>query len=168
MNLSLNQITSFFILDSQGKPLLQKNYTQTAPNIDQIFQRTAKKSNDIVLVDNHLVLYKPVLDTYFYLTASPLENEIMLFQLLNSFIAALEIQLKQVEKRSLVDNMDVLLLMLDETIDDGYAFLIFRIILQIDPQEIAGRNSVRETAKDQTLANVWKQAQQQFKSSFLP
>ena len=119
MNTSLNQIASFFILDSQGKPLIQKNYTSSVPNIEQIFLRTNKKSNDIVLVDNHLVVYKPVVDTYFYVIATLLENEIMLFQLLNSFIQALEIQFKQVEKRTLIENMDVLLLMLDETIDDG-------------------------------------------------
>ena len=74
---------------------------------------------EIILIDNHLVVYKPVVDLYFYLVADLNENEIMLYQLLNTITQALEISMKQLEKRVLLENMDYLLLTLDEIIDDG-------------------------------------------------
>ena len=73
------------------------------------------------MLDRQLVLYKSCGDVFIYFIAnSPFENEIMLFGILNSFYDALVILLKnQVEKRIILENLDLILLAIDETIDDG-------------------------------------------------
>jgi hypothetical protein len=60
------------------------------------------------------------LDLIIYFIAGPNENELMLYTALNSFVDALNILLRQqLEKRSVLENLDLVLLCLDETIDDG-------------------------------------------------
>jgi hypothetical protein len=71
------------------------------------------------------VLYRQSLDVLFYIISSPGENELMLQAGFNAFYDAMSIIFKgQLEKRTLLDNLDVLLLTLDETFDDGYVNLL--------------------------------------------
>ena len=66
------------------------------------------------------MVYRHSLDLIFYLLGPPSENEIMLNTALLAFFDSITILLKnQVEKRSVLDNLDLVLLCLDETIDDG-------------------------------------------------
>jgi len=77
---------------------------------------------DIILYDGHLVVYKHSLDLIIYFIAGPSENELMLSTALNSLIDALSMLLKnQLEKRGVLESLDLVLLCLDETVDDGYA-----------------------------------------------
>ncbi|POW09716.1 hypothetical protein PSHT_09003 [Puccinia striiformis] len=63
------------------------------------------------------------------------ENELMLQTLLNSFFDALSLLLRnQVEKRAVLENLDLVSLCLDEMVDDG-------IILETDSVAIASRVS---------------------------
>jgi len=79
-----------------------------------------ESTGDILLYDNHLVLYKSSLDLTFYLVAPQLENEIMLQSVLSAFYDAVAMLLRhQVEKRSILENLDLVVLALDETIDNG-------------------------------------------------
>lgn len=55
-----------------------------------------------------------------YVVAQESENELMLQTLLNSFFDAISILLRnQVEKRSVLENLDLVSLCLDEMVDDG-------------------------------------------------
>lgn len=66
------------------------------------------------------MLYKHSLDLIFYLIGPATENEIMLQATLQAFYDAVSMLLRnQVEKRSVLENLDMVLLCLDETIDDG-------------------------------------------------
>lgn len=77
-------------------------------------------AGDIILYDSHLAVYKHSLDIILYFIAGPTENELMLSTALNSFIDALTTLLRnQIEKRGVLENLDLVLLCLDETIDDG-------------------------------------------------
>ena len=91
------------------------------------------------MLDSHLVLYKSSFDLMIYLVAaSPDENELMLAGILNALSDALVIILKyskpsvpfisiltqsqhrnQVEKRVVLENIDLVLLAIDETFDEG-------------------------------------------------
>lgn len=76
---------------------------------------------DLIIYDNHLALYKHSLDVIFYIIGPTSENELMLYAALVAFSDALSMLLRnQVEKRALLENLDLVLLCLDETIDDGY------------------------------------------------
>jgi hypothetical protein len=75
---------------------------------------------DIILYDSHLVVYKHSLDLIMYFIAGPTENEIMLYSALTSLTDALTMLLRNsLEKRGVLENLDLVLLCLDETIDDG-------------------------------------------------
>lgn len=75
---------------------------------------------DIILYDSHLAVYKHSLDLIFYIIGDPTENELMLNSALVAFSDAVMLLLRnQVEKRGVLENLDLVLLCLDETIDDG-------------------------------------------------
>ncbi|KAG8961957.1 Golgi-to-ER vesicle coat component [Tulasnella sp. 408] len=116
----------------------------------------AERKGDIILYDSYLVVYRHSLDLIFYLLGPPSENELMLNAALVAYFDALSILLKnQVEKRSVLDNLDVVLLCLDETIDDG-------IIVETDSTAIASRLSSRPgtggqeiVIDEQTIRNAY-------------
>ncbi|KAI0629454.1 coatomer protein [Trametes polyzona] len=90
---------------------------------------------DIILYDSHLAVYKHSLDLIFYIIGDPSENELMLHSALVAFSDAVHMLLRnQVEKRGVLENLDLVLLCLDETIDDG-------VIVETDSTTIASRVS---------------------------
>ena len=77
-------------------------------------------SGDITLYDGYLAVYKHSLDLICYIIGDTVENELMLLSALVSFSDAANMLLRnQLEKRSVLENLDLVLLCLDETIDDG-------------------------------------------------
>lgn len=75
---------------------------------------------DIILYDSHLAVYRHSLDLVLYFIAGPNENELMLSSALGSLTDAFIMLLRnQLEKRAVLENLDLVLLCLDETIDDG-------------------------------------------------
>jgi coatomer subunit zeta len=88
---------------------------------------------DIILYDSHLVVYKHSLDLILYFIAGPTENEIMLHSALTSLTDALTMLLRNsLEKRGVLENIDLVLLCLDETIDDGCEFSSFCSSLMVE------------------------------------
>ena len=76
---------------------------------------------DVIIYDSYLALYKHSLDLIFYVIGPQSENELMLNAALNAYLDAISMLLRnQVEKRSVLENLDVAVLCLDETIDEGY------------------------------------------------
>lgn len=108
---------------------------------------------DIILYDSHLAVYKHSLDLILYFIAGPTENELMLSAALTSLTDALSMLLRNsLEKRAVLENLDLVLLCLDETVDDGYdvpcpACVTYayaesdRIIVDTDAAAIASRVS---------------------------
>ncbi|KAI9062462.1 coatomer protein [Trametes sanguinea] len=151
MNLSLYTVTAFLIIDTDGHRVLAKYYHPKGhPNGESkklttlkeqrafekgLFQKTKKAGGDIILYDSHLAVYKHSLDLIFYIIGDPSENELMLHSALVAFSDAVHMLLRnQVEKRGVLENLDLVLLCLDETIDDG-------IIVETDSTTIASRVS---------------------------
>ena len=75
----------------------------------------------MILYDSHLAVYKHSLDIILYIVAGPAENELMLWSALQTLTDALSMLLRnQLEKRGVLENLDLVVLCLDETIDDGW------------------------------------------------
>jgi hypothetical protein len=75
----------------------------------------------VILYDSHLAVYKHSLDLILYIIGGPSENELMLWSALQALSDALSLLLRnQLEKRAVLENLDLVVLCLDETIDDGY------------------------------------------------
>ncbi|KAI0061921.1 coatomer protein [Artomyces pyxidatus] len=176
MNLSLYAVHAFVILDTDGHRVLAKYYDPKGqsylgsadPNKglhtlkDQrafekgLFQKTKKAGGDIILYDGHLAVYRHSLDLIFYLLGGPSENELMLHSALSAFADAANTLLRgQVEKRAVLENLDLVVLCLDETIDDG-------IIVETDSQTIASRVSRPKAdaseivINEQTIMNAYQ------------
>ncbi|KZT58819.1 putative RET3-coatomer complex zeta chain [Calocera cornea HHB12733] len=151
-NLSLYCVSATLILDTDGNRILAKYYkpphgspansTRTLHNLKEqrafekgLFDKTKKAGGDVILYDTYLVTYRHSLDLIFYFLAPPSENELMVSAGLQAFFDATQLLLRHsVEKRTMLENLDLVLLGLDETVDDG-------IILETDPATIAGRVS---------------------------
>ncbi|CCM03935.1 uncharacterized protein FIBRA_06087 [Fibroporia radiculosa] len=98
-----------------------------------LYQKTKRAGGDIILYDSHLVVYKHSLDLIFCLIADPSENELMVHSALTAFCDAVHLLLRrQVEKRGVLENLDLVLLCLDEIFDDG-------VMVETDPTAIASR-----------------------------
>jgi len=164
MNLSLYAIQAVIILDTEGHRVLAKYYNPSKEfqSVKEqkafekgLWQKT-KKPGDIILYDSHLAVYKHSLDLIFYFIASPQENELMLSTALNSLVEALTMLLRNsLEKRGVLENLDLVLLCLDETVDNG-------IIVDTDSTAIASRvsrprpDTTEIVINEQTLMNAYQ------------
>lgn len=171
MNLTLYSITAFIILDTDGNRVLSKYYRQEnnpsgpkglANTKEQrafekgLWQKTKKSGGDIILYDGRLAVYRHSLDLIFYLIANQDENELMINTALSAFSDAVQMLLRnQVEKRAVLENLDLVLLCLDETIDEG-------IIVETDPTTIASRvsrpraDTTEIVINEQTILNAYQ------------
>ncbi|BGP55691.1 hypothetical protein JCM8202_003818 [Rhodotorula sphaerocarpa] len=113
-----------------------------------VWEKTRKQSGDILLYDNSLVLYKQAVDLTFYVVGPAGENELMLSSVLAAFYDSVALLLRhQVEKRAILENLDLVVLALDETIDNG-------IVLETDPIAIASRVSRPRPDATVNLADI--------------
>jgi hypothetical protein len=76
---------------------------------------------DVLLIPpTSICLTKAATDLTFHLVGPTTENELMLHAALSAFYDAVNLLLKGViEKRTVLENLDLVLLALDETVDDG-------------------------------------------------
>lgn len=86
-----------------------------------IWEKTRRASGDIILFDGHLVLFKTSLDAILYVIGPAAENELMLSGLLSSLYDSITMLLQggQLDKRAVLENLDLVSLAVDETVDDG-------------------------------------------------
>jgi hypothetical protein len=141
-------IKCILILDGEGKRIAVKyfdeelNSTQAQLSFERsIFQKTlrtnARSENEIILVENNIVVYKFTSDLLFYVTSSEHENEIVVSAVLQALFESISMLLRGItEKRTALENLDLVLLAIDELIDGG-------VILETDPNVIASRVSMR-------------------------
>ncbi|KAJ2768038.1 Golgi-to-ER vesicle coat component [Coemansia nantahalensis] len=182
VNHSLYTVQAVVVLDSDGARLLAKYYSRR-PSAQghkslkeqkkfesELFSKTRKSSSEVILLDGQTVLFKYINDVYFYLVGASDENELLLSSVLNGLVEAISALLKHnVDKRNLLDNLDMVVLALDETIDDGIA-------LETDPNAIASNVSKRgvdtldvslANLNEQTLLDAYKQAKERFNLALL-
>jgi hypothetical protein len=76
---------------------------------------------DIILYDSHLLLFRTLPDVLLYVVAPAGENELMLSSLLSTLHDAITQLLPHgaIEKRALLENLDLVALAIDEAVDDG-------------------------------------------------
>ncbi|TQS34331.1 hypothetical protein Golomagni_05289 [Golovinomyces magnicellulatus] len=100
-----------------------------------LLEKTTKQTADIILYDNRIVLYKSESDVMIYVVGGLDENEVMLYNVILAVRDSLHLLFKQtVDKRTVIENYDLVALAIDEIVDDG-------IILETDPTIIAQRVS---------------------------
>ncbi|KAL1411003.1 Golgi-to-ER vesicle coat component [Vanrija albida] len=138
-----------------GQPGLQTLKEQRAFE-KGVWEKTRRGAGDIHPLPPHLVLSRASTDLHFHIVG-PLgtSNELMLQGALTAFHDAVSLLLRgQIEKRNVLESLDLVLLAADETIDDG-------IILETDAAAIASRVSRPKpdttdiVINEQTLLNAY-------------
>ncbi|KAK6348670.1 Golgi-to-ER vesicle coat component [Orbilia javanica] len=176
-NLSLFTINAILIIDQDGNRVLAKYYSAPHPiapgepgsnpyptlkdqqNFEKgLHQKTYKQSSDIILYDNRIVVYKPESDVTLYVIGSLSENPILLYNVVLALRDSLSILLKNTtDKRTIIENYDLVSLAIDEIVDDG-------IVLETDPSAVAARvskppahelNPQKLDFSEQGLYNAW-------------
>lgn len=180
-NMSLHSVIAILILspDATDARLFAKYYsaphtsnTSTEPkqpyiNVKEqkafekgLLEKTVKQSADVILYDNKVVVFKLEGDIILYVVGSAEENEILLFNVALAIRDSLAILFKNsTDKRTIIENYDLVSLAIDEIVDDG-------IILETDPVIVSTRVS-RAPAQDapnmknidlseQGLLNAWE------------
>ncbi|WVF71855.1 hypothetical protein IAT40_006665 [Kwoniella sp. CBS 6097] len=121
-----------------------------------VFEKIRRGGGEIHPLPPHIILTRTVVDLHFIIVG-PLStsNEIMLNQTLGAFHDAVHLLLRgQIEKRNVLEGLDLVLLAADETVDDG-------VILETDAAAIAARVSRPKAdttdivINEQTLFNAY-------------
>merc|ERR1712088_775691 len=153
-----SKVSSYY--DKDNFPTLKE---QTAFE-KNLFNKTSKSNAEIVLLDGMVILHRSNVDLYFYVIGSQSENELLLLSALNCvYDSVSQILRKNVEKRALFKNLDIVLLAMDEICDGG-------IFLEADPNAVVSRVAIRTDdipIGEQTVAQVFQSAKDQIKWSLL-
>ncbi|KAI0596641.1 snare-like protein [Biscogniauxia sp. FL1348] len=167
--MSLQSVNAIVILSiDDGSRIFAKYYnaphhaptgTSTTPNTPYadvksqktfekgLLEKTAKQTGDIILYDNRIVLYKMESDVMMYVVGGVEENEVLLYNVILALRDSLHLLFKQsVDKRTIIENYDLVSLAIDEIVDDG-------IILETDPTIIVQRVSKAPT-QDVNLSRI--------------
>ena len=167
---SLYTIKGILILDNEGTRVWGKYYDpEIFPSLKEqttfeksLFTKTEKANAEILMLDGLTILYKNNVDLYFYVLGGPRENELVLLSVLNCVFESIsQIVRKDVEKRTVFDNLGVILLAMDEICDGG-------IILEANANEVVSRVALRNEdvpIGEQTVDQVIQSAKEQIKWS---
>jgi hypothetical protein len=146
----LSRIHGVVIYSVHGARIVAQYYTSTIPQNQTasfeaaIFQRARDDQlGEVMQHNNFLVVYKVVNDLLIFLVCDLKTNELLMGELLEAIATSLSLIYKsKVNAESLVQQIDLLYLLLDETIENGFIF-------EADPEVVAARTLLKD---DQALA----------------
>jgi len=156
---TLYMIKGIAILDNDGNRLLAKYFDPDVfPTVKDerkfeknLFQKTHRANAEIIMLDRLTCVYRSNVDLFFYVMGSQHENELILVSVLSCLYDSVSAILrKNVEKRTLLDNLDIIMLAMDEICDGG-------VPLETDPQVVAQRVALRmdeSPFNDQTVTQM--------------
>eukprot|EP00199_Chlamydomonas_sp_CCMP681_P006377 CAMPEP_0119108756 /NCGR_PEP_ID=MMETSP1180-20130426/15641_1 /TAXON_ID=3052 ORGANISM="Chlamydomonas cf sp, Strain CCMP681" /NCGR_SAMPLE_ID=MMETSP1180 /ASSEMBLY_ACC=CAM_ASM_000741 /LENGTH=185 /DNA_ID=CAMNT_0007094409 /DNA_START=144 /DNA_END=701 /DNA_ORIENTATION=- len=174
-------IKALIMLDSEGKRIAVKYYGNEWPTVaaqaefeKSLWTKTsrtnARQEAEIVMLDSNIMVYKYLGDLMFYVVGSQDENELILYTILQAFYESISILLRQqVEKKTVLENLDLALLAMDEIVDGG-------VILETDAQTVASRATMRgadgelplsEAGSVQSFSKAFAQAKEHLARSLL-
>lgn len=171
MEPTLYSIKSIVILDSDGDRIFAKYYDNTYPTTKEqkafeknLFKKTNRANGEIIMLENMTIVYRSIVDLLFYVMGSSHENELILGSALNCLCDVVNhICRKDVGSSTLLANLDIILLAIDEICDGG-------IVLEADFTSVVQKVAVRTDdipLGEQTVAQVLQSAKEQFKWSLL-
>lgn len=97
--------------------------------------QNARSESEIVMLEKTICVYRQGIDVFFIVVGSASENELVLTTVLEGMYEALNgILRSQLDKATLLNHLDLVLLCVDEVIDGGYVVTItvFDIVVNSD------------------------------------
>ncbi|CAL9195933.1 unnamed protein product [Musa hybrid cultivar] len=161
-------IKNVLLLDSEGKRVAVKYYTDDWPTLaaklayeKSIFTKTlktnARTEAEIAMLDGYIVVYKFIQDLHFFVTGGDDENELIIATVLQGFFDAVGLLLRNnVDKRSALENLDLILLCLDEIVDGGIVLETEASVIatKVAANSLDGATSLSEQTISQALATA--------------
>ncbi|KAI2809146.1 hypothetical protein RDWZM_003487 [Blomia tropicalis] len=168
---TLYLIKGIVVLDNDGNRILAKYYDETFSSVKEqktfernLFNKTHRANAEVIMLDGMTCIYRNSVDLFFYVMGSANENGLILASVMNCLYESLsQILKKNVEKKSLLDNLDIVILALDEICDGG-------ILLESDPNAVVQKVVFKMddiSFNEQTVAQVLQSAREQLKWSLL-
>ncbi|VEN61763.1 unnamed protein product [Callosobruchus maculatus] len=169
---TLYTIKGIAILDNDGNRILAKYYDKNIfPTAKEqkafeknLFNKTHRANAEIIMLDGLTCVYRSNVDLFFYVMGSSHENELILMSVLNCLYDSVsQILRKNVEKRAVLESLDIVMLAMDEIVDGG-------IIIDADSGSVVSRVALRNDdipIGEQTVAQVFQSAKEQLKWSLL-
>ncbi|CAI8054686.1 Coatomer subunit zeta-1 [Geodia barretti] len=159
--LSLATVHGILILDNDGKRIQCKYFSDTFPTLKEqlkfeetLFRKTHKANAEIIMHDGVTAVYRSNVDLFFYVLGAQGENELMLMGVLNGLYDTISYVLRRaVEKRSLLERMDAVLLVMDEIVDGG-------VIMETDPSVLMQRIAIKADDPEQSVKNMVQSAKE--------
>ncbi|XP_028131804.1 coatomer subunit zeta-1 isoform X2 [Diabrotica virgifera virgifera] len=170
---TLYTVKGILIMDCIGERVLAKYYDKNLfiTSKEQsafektLFNKTYKEvGGEIINVNGLTCVYKSNVELLFYVIGSSQENELMLVSVLNCLYDTInQILKKNMERKALLDQLDIVMLAVDEICDEG-------IMMGADSNSVISRIALRNDdlqIGEQTVAQVFQSAKEQLKWSFL-
>lgn len=118
------------------------------------------------MLEEYLAVHKASHDLRFYIIASHAENELIAVSVLETLYEALHNLLRGVvDRQTVLENLDLVLLAIDELVDGG-------LILETDPDIIVSRvamtdDGIEQSLTEQTITQALATAREQLSRNLL-
>ena len=181
-SLDTPQISAIVILDSDGERLVSKfwspaDFPDSTAEVEfekRVYKKTkavgagARADAEVLMLEGFTVVFKSGPDVTFAVVGPGEENDLMLVAVLDALWDSMSLLLKgAVEKRTILAQLELLLLALDELVEGGVPF-------ELDPHTIEARvmlrGAVPETISsysEMTLSTVADKFQDKLKKQFV-
>lgn len=116
-------------MDNDGNRILAKYYDKNILSTlkeqkafeKNLFNKTHRSNTEIIMLDGLTCVYKSNVDLFFYVMGNAYENELILLSVLNCLYDSISLILKKnVEKRLVLENLEIIMLAFDEICDGGW------------------------------------------------
>mmetsp|Transcript_22656 Transcript_22656/g.31052 ORF Transcript_22656/g.31052 Transcript_22656/m.31052 type:complete len:202 (-) Transcript_22656:103-708(-) len=164
-------IKSLVVLDAEGDRLFAKYYdnrvgnkAEQLANEQTLFKKTktvaAKNEAEVLLLDSEIFVFRSGNECKFYISGPVEENELILVGVLDVIFDTVSTLLKgQVDKRTMLDNLELILLTIDEALDHGHimeldsAAVVSRVLMKSSDASASG-SSTGHSAQPQTIGDL--------------
>ncbi|KAL9656946.1 hypothetical protein ABK040_007037 [Willaertia magna] len=177
MEAYIHQIKGLFVLDKDGKRLFAKYYTPDLKHNlskqmhleEDVASKTIKSKThqlmsdcDILLIENYNCIFQTVQDICFYVIGAGYENEIVLSEVLTGLVDGLLMLFRnQLEKRTLLENFDLIVLAFDEVIEDGIIIETDSTVIAQKVASIESGSSSNPTEETDALTQAFRAGKEQ-------
>ncbi|ETV92515.1 hypothetical protein H310_13198 [Aphanomyces invadans] len=153
-------VKAIFVLDVEGTRLCAKYYDRVAyPSLKEqtalekkIWSKTktmnARQEAEVILLDSVVSVFRSHSENTMFVVGAAHENELILLNVLDGAFEAVSNMLKgHLDRHSILDNLELVLLTFDEVLDGG-------VIFETDTQAIANRVLMRGIDNDVPLTEL--------------
>ncbi|CDW75046.1 coatomer subunit zeta-1 [Stylonychia lemnae] len=173
----VGDVKGVVVLDNEGKRIISKYYNSpkclennTSQKVfeRQLFLKSNKQGgsskinqyeNDIMTIDNYTAIFRCYVDMTIYILGDRDDNEMVLAMVLDTVHDCFDTVFKRnIERKSLINNMTAVILVIDELIDQG-------IVMAADSQIILKRINIKGTGHPSGAGNEGSESSSTTQSS---